>query len=325
MKTIKAVDPKWLAKAYAGILLVYGALVASAEKWEKFGSIVFPDGILPSWPSLIALVLTTNFAVFYFYNRRLFAQTVENAETKAELANAKGLLHEARRLQRTDVISGVPNETKLKEDIDEFFSRRPKTDEAQLILIDLLNFKQINEEHDFLFGDRVLRFLAQAIYQSMRRDEEMYRYGHDESDRELWSHFYRKYPGGDEFVFMLEGAQHDAMGFVVKRLVPKFKELSQRSEKELGVALTFKFHCAIAPIYRNESYSTALRRLAPYFKRIHFDSSKPSLSWFPEDYENRLPKDSFQRTFYVEARKHFNTRNVEQDGGGQPATRSKSK
>ena len=237
---------------------------------------------------------------------------VEYEETKKDLENAKKLLHEAHRLQRVDVISGVPNETKLKEDIDDFFNRRPASEEAQLILIDILNFKKINEDHDFLFGDRVLRFLAQSIYQSMRRDEEMYRYGHDEGDKALWSHFYRKYPGGDEFVFMLEGAQHDAMGFVVKRLIPKFKELSRRSESELGVPLEFKFHCAIAPIYRNESYSTALRRLAPYFKRIHFDSSKPSLTWFPEDYEEKLPKNSFLHNFYNEARKHFDTRNVEE-------------
>ena len=312
MKTIKPVDPRWLAKVYGGILIVYATLVAIAEKWEQFGNFLFPNGILPSWPSLLALVFATNFAVFYLYNRRLFALAVEHEETKTALGNAKGLLHEARRLQRVDVISGVPNETKLKEDIDDFFRRRPDSEEAQLILIDILNFKKINDDHDFLFGDRVLRYLAQSIYQSMRRDEEMYRYGHDENDRELWSHFYRKYPGGDEFVFMLEGAQHDAMGFVVKRLVPKFKELSKQSMDELGVSLEFKFHCAIAPIYRNESYATALRRLAPYFKRIHFDSSKPSLTWFPEDYENQLTEGSYQLTFYKEARQHFDTRNVQQ-------------
>lgn len=49
-----------------------------------------------------------------------------------------------------------------------------------LVMIDVDNFKPINDTHGHLAGDRVLRHLADILKRSLRDDEPLYRYGGDE-------------------------------------------------------------------------------------------------------------------------------------------------
>ena len=49
-----------------------------------------------------------------------------------------------------------------------------------LMMIDVDNFKYINEEHGHLAGDKILYFLAQTIKAMIRTADKIYRYGGEE-------------------------------------------------------------------------------------------------------------------------------------------------
>jgi diguanylate cyclase (GGDEF)-like protein len=61
-----------------------------------------------------------------------------------------------------------------------------------LAIIDIDHFKQINDRYGHLAGDEVLRKVAQALRQTIRGDDRIFRYG------------------GEEFVVLCEGLNHEA-------------------------------------------------------------------------------------------------------------------
>jgi diguanylate cyclase (GGDEF)-like protein len=107
-------------------------------------------------------------------------------ETVAELAasacaNASahaGLAHVA----RTDGLTGCLNHAALHEGLAREIERALRADQPplSLILIDLDDFKQINELHGHLVGDEVLRRAGHALRHAMRPYDLAARYGGDE-------------------------------------------------------------------------------------------------------------------------------------------------
>ena len=60
------------------------------------------------------------------------------------------------------------------------------------MIIDLDHFKQINDRYGHVTGDDVLRRIAEALRDSVRTDDKIFRYG------------------GEEFVVLCEGMSHEA-------------------------------------------------------------------------------------------------------------------
>ena len=76
---------------------------------------------------------------------------------------------------------------------------------SEIIIIDIDNFKQINDRYGHLVGDEVLKFVAECINQSIRSSDIAARYG------------------GDEFVIVLSGKSEGAMN-VLERIRSKLKQ-----------------------------------------------------------------------------------------------------
>jgi diguanylate cyclase (GGDEF)-like protein len=104
---------------------------------------------------------------------------------------AVGVLVLARRLQashealwtlaRRDELTGVGNYRALHERLAEEISRhRRRSREFALVLLDLDGFKQINEEHGHLEGDRLLAEIGTALQEEVRREDSVFRQGGDE-------------------------------------------------------------------------------------------------------------------------------------------------
>jgi len=77
-----------------------------------------------------------------------------------------------------------------------------------LLMIDVDHFKQINDTHGHLTGDRVLRHIAQVLRASFRASDEVIRYA------------------GDEFIVILPGAEKKVALSLAERTLKKIKEMS---------------------------------------------------------------------------------------------------
>ncbi|MGV1050076.1 MAG: GGDEF domain-containing protein [Solirubrobacterales bacterium] len=84
-------------------------------------------------------------------------------------------------LARRDELTGVGNYRALHERLAEEISRhRRHSRQFALVLLDLDGFKQINEEHGHLEGDRLLAEIGRALEEEVRREDSVFRQGGDE-------------------------------------------------------------------------------------------------------------------------------------------------
>lgn len=84
-------------------------------------------------------------------------------------------------LARRDELTGVGNYRALHERLAEEISRHQRhAREFALVLLDLDGFKQINEDHGHLEGDRLLAEIGRALQEELRREDSVFRQGGDE-------------------------------------------------------------------------------------------------------------------------------------------------
>ncbi|TCO80726.1 diguanylate cyclase (GGDEF)-like protein [Plasticicumulans lactativorans] len=124
---------------------------------------------------------------------------VVRAHVRAHLS----LRTEAKKLAYYDALTGLPNRTLLKDRTEQALwkARRDGTQVAMLLL-DLDNFKGINESVGHTIGDAVLKEVAARLRRSSRAIDTVSR------------------PGGDEFVILLPDVKRiDAIGDCVERLL----------------------------------------------------------------------------------------------------------
>ena len=101
----------------------------------------------------------------------LAAVACRNASVHADLTEAA----------RTDGLTGCMNHAALHETLRREMQRSRRTGrDLTVVLIDLDNFKQINESHGHLVGDEVLRRVGRALRQAVRPYDFVARYGGDE-------------------------------------------------------------------------------------------------------------------------------------------------
>ncbi|MBI5245785.1 MAG: GGDEF domain-containing protein [Elusimicrobia bacterium] len=108
-----------------------------------------------------------------------------------------------RELTRTDDLTGLYNQRHFHDRLREEAARaRRQGDPLSMIVFDLDGFKQVNDKHGHLEGDRILRAFAGAISDSVRREVDLaFRYG------------------GDEFILLLPGTTAVKAVTVSRRIV----------------------------------------------------------------------------------------------------------
>ncbi len=97
--------------------------------------------------------------------------------TARQILDADALLAEA----RTDALTGLKNRRAFNEELNRQFAQRQRQGIVfSLLLIDLDQFRQVNDTHGHPAGDLVLQTVADLLTKTLREMDLVYRYGGDE-------------------------------------------------------------------------------------------------------------------------------------------------
>lgn len=206
-----------------------------------------------------------------------------------------------------DVVTGIPNQLKLHEDIVEIVNKISEKDQYQVIMLDLDGFGKINTRFGYRKGDLVIKAIAQGIYNSMRRDEEAYKrpFAGSVAPDDLWRRIYRKYSGGDEFIFLIRGTEDEALGFLL-RVQRRFDtELGKQVEAILGDPWTLSFHAGLCRLNPGDKFETMLGRVEECLRLARQKGSESRVFWPSGKTSDAFPAGSFAARTYADAQKQF--------------------
>lgn len=124
--------------------------------------------------------------------------------TLASLAEAAlrrvRLLREVRTLSLTDPLTGLANRRQMEVVLERAWAAARRGEPLTLVVMDLDDFKAINDGDGHLAGDRILRTVADALRQEVRGSDLVVRYG------------------GDEFVIILPRGTEEGARALVERV-----------------------------------------------------------------------------------------------------------
>jgi diguanylate cyclase (GGDEF)-like protein len=144
----------------------------------------------------------------------LFApNAVELASTLVNQAATGLALVRARAEAGTDPVSGCMNHRAMRRRLDEEIGRAMRTGgPLSCMLIDLDNFKLVNDQHGHQAGDATLRAVVQSLIGEFRAFDRVARYG------------------GDEFVVILPNAALDSAAAAAARALERLRTLATREQ-----------------------------------------------------------------------------------------------
>lgn len=120
-----------------------------------------------------------------------------------------------------DKLTGAYNRNFLDEYIKKIqaINKRQKENSA-LVMLDINDFKKINDQKGHIFGDKVLKLVSKVIVSSLREMDVFIRYG------------------GDEFIIVLPETTVEKADKVMQRVT---EELEAQSEKEINMKIAISY------------------------------------------------------------------------------------
>jgi diguanylate cyclase (GGDEF)-like protein/PAS domain S-box-containing protein len=142
-------------------------------------------------------------------------------ESIQDLSEHKALEARLSELATMDGLTGVYNRQYLEKRLEEEITKaRRYGDHLSMILLDIDQFKEVNDRYGHLVGDQVLKKTAEIIKSCLRTTDIVARFG------------------GDEFVVILPRTDPEQLTFVRERLIVTLKNLSVQDENNQTRYLT---------------------------------------------------------------------------------------
>ncbi len=136
-----------------------------------------------------------------------------------------------RQLTLMDGLTGLLNHTAIEERLHKEIERaRRQGTSLAFAMIDLDHFKQVNDTHGHLVGDRILRTLSRVLQQNLRKTDVIGRYG------------------GEEFAVILLDTDGPQGARALDNVRQKFARIKHRTG-HLGFQVTFSCGVAAFPEY----------------------------------------------------------------------------
>jgi len=219
-----------------------------------------------------------------------------------EIEVLRSQLRDRDRLRLLDIVTGIPNQLKWEKDVENLSKTDDPDPHYQVIIIDLDNFREINRAFGYEKGDQVIKDFARSIFNTMRRDEHIYKNlirGENDAPIKIedrWERIYRKYTGGDEFLFTVNGDQKEALGFLVRLardLLPQINERISKFILESEVALSF--HAGMCEWIQGDEPQDVLQRLEGTLRKA-VNSPTSRLYFHPEKTAQQFEHEEIRST-----------------------------
>jgi len=137
---------------------------------------------------------------------------------------------EARFLADRDSSTGLLNHRGISKRLDQEVARAERSDSVlAVVVMDVDNFKLLNDTYGHAVGDRILQWIALVLTKSLRRSDVVARYG------------------GDEFIAILPGLDAGAAVGLAERLRVSLNDHSLQAEIGENVPITMSYGVAIYP------------------------------------------------------------------------------
>lgn len=173
------------------------------------------------------------------------AEELSELREQVETANQSVLvlqreLEETSQLVRLDPLTGALNRKGLDEVLEREMARMQRLGtQLCVVVLDVDNFKAINDSHGHLVGDEVLRHIANVLRETLRGNDSVVRFG------------------GEEFVLLLPGVGVEEASHVVQRLQ---RELTRRFFLANAQKLLLTFSAGITGFSQGEHPSEVIDR-----------------------------------------------------------------
>lgn len=166
------------------------------------------------------------------------AGMLELLAAEMRIAELEKALEEARGVAHVDPLTGALNRRGFDRAYERELARaRRNGSRLALVMIDLDDFKSLNDRHGHLAGDKALVHLVSVLQESMRPSDVLCRFG------------------GEEFVLMLPDTAVDDACKAVQRFLGKFS-----SRAVPGVEQTMTFSAGVVHHDHFESLDEAIQR-----------------------------------------------------------------
>jgi diguanylate cyclase (GGDEF)-like protein len=140
------------------------------------------------------------------------------------------LFENARQTALTDLLTGLPNMRAFSVHFEREITAANRSQHAlSILVIDLNDFKQINDTYGHIIGDRVLIHIAQVVRRQMRECDVIARYA------------------GDEFVALLPMTDQDQAGYVINRIQAAIAQFAYETQTGEAVTVTASIGAATIP------------------------------------------------------------------------------
>jgi diguanylate cyclase (GGDEF)-like protein len=132
------------------------------------------------------------------------------------------------RMSNTDPLTGVFNRREYEKHVQALANQKNLHKKVCAIMIDIDNFKKINDEESHLIGDQALMDVSQILQKSVRKNDFIARIG------------------GDEFCIMIESEQIEALHHIVNRINEQMNQFNKTREgKNIRLSMGYGVYDAV--------------------------------------------------------------------------------